>query len=131
MDVPARWTGIGLGLATAILLAIAHPHAHPAETLRLSVTPKVTTAPATVKVIALIDRNAGNRELVVEADSGEYFRSSAIQLDGADAAISYEVWFRSLPPGEYAITAFVEDDHGKMTRATTTARILGSTDTDR
>lgn len=125
MKVPARWTGIGLAASAAIFLVVAHPHAGQAEPLRLSVTPRITTAPATVKVIALIARNADNRELVVEADSGDYYRSSTIQLDGADAARAYEVWFRSLPPGEYLITAVVEDDHGKATKVTTTAKILG------
>lgn len=125
MNVTARWTGLGLALSAAVFLASAHPHARGPETLRLSVMPRIATAPATVKVIAQIDRDPDNRLLVVEADSGEYFRSSAIQLDGVDAARSHELWFRGLPPGDYEITAAVEDDHGKTIRVTTTATILG------
>ncbi len=114
-----------------MFLVVAHPHAGQPEPLRLTVTPKITTAPATVKVIATIDRNSANRALVVQADSGDYFRSSTIQLDGADTARMYEIWFRALPPGDYEITALVENNQGKITKATTNAKILGPTDQDR
>ena len=39
--------------------------------------------------------------LVVEADSDDYFRSSAIELDGANEKRLHSVEFKNLPAGTY------------------------------
>jgi hypothetical protein len=72
-----------------------------ALTLRLSAY--TCLAPCDVRAEVVIPRHADNRYYVVQLD-GPMFRSSASELDGANApVIQPPLWFKSLPPGEYEI----------------------------
>jgi hypothetical protein len=57
-----------------------------------------------------------NRALEVSADSGEYYRSSRIPLDGKDAPRTITLEFQRLPGGEYEIRGALIDSAG-YTRA--------------
>lgn len=57
----------------------------------IDVSPHVAFAPAFVRVTVHVQPNAENRGLYVEAD-GETYRSSFVQLEGADAPITVRVW---------------------------------------
>jgi hypothetical protein len=83
------------------------------EKLTLRVTPNVSSAPAIVIVKATVTRDAGNRWLRIEADSGTFFRSSSIQLDGENAPVVNEVKLSNLPGGEYAVSAVLRTDEGE------------------
>ena len=41
--------------------------------------------------------------LEIAVDSGEFYRSSEIALDGAQAAQSFTVEYRSMPAGDYEV----------------------------
>jgi hypothetical protein len=71
--------------------------------LRLYVTPRLTRAPATVRIHAFVAPDADNRELEFVVESSAYFRSSAIQLSGADAPRVHAVEFRSIPVGTHDV----------------------------
>ena len=84
-------------IVTTSLLLAATAGLDAGEKLTLKVTPNVSSAPSTVVVRATVARHAGNRALHIEADSGAFYRSSEVQLDGEHAPLVTEV-----PPEEPA-----------------------------
>ena len=117
-------------LAGAIVLGIgllasgARIDAAPKLTLR--VTPSVTTSPATVVVTATIPKDAENRVLEVAADSGSFYRSSEVQLEGESAPLVTQIQLKNLPSGEYEIVVVLKDTRGRSSVARSTVMILPS-----
>ena len=94
------------------------------EKLSLRVTPNVSSAPSNVIVKATVAKNAENRWLHVEADSGSFYRSSAIQLDGDQAPAVTEIRLSNLPSGEYSISAVLRTRLGEEITVRRTAIVL-------
>ena len=94
------------------------------EKLSLRVTPNVSSAPSTVIVKATVARNSENRWLHIEADSGVFYRSSAIELDGENAPLVTEVFLKNLPGGEYTVSAVLRSNIGEETVVRRTALVL-------
>ena len=94
------------------------------EKLTLRVTPNVSNAPSTVIVRATVAKNAVNRWLHIEADSGAFYRSSEIQLDGDKAPVVTEIRLPNLPGGEYTVKAILRDNMGEETIVRRTAIVL-------
>lgn len=92
--------------------------------LTLKVTPNVSSAPSTVLVRATVPKDAANRALHIGADSGSFYRSSEIQLDGDRAPLVTEVQLRNLPSGEYTVVAVLRDQMGHETAVRQTVLIL-------
>jgi len=113
-----------LAAATAIGLLIATGPTGASEKLTLRVTPNVSSAPSTVIVRAYVTPDAGNRTLLVEADSGSFYRSSEIQLEGDKAPTLTEFRLNSLPSGEYTVSALLTDSKGEETVARKTVLVL-------
>ena len=82
--------------------------------LRLFVSPAVSLAPAVLRIQVYVDPAPGNRLLEIVAESGEYFRSSSIALEGARASRSHGVEYRSVPPGTYTVLAVLIGDDGEV-----------------
>ena len=99
-------------MAATLLLPSAMA-AHASERLTMAVSPMQSFAPTTLIIRVHVEPDRGNRALEVVAESGEYYRSSRIQLDGADTprTISFEI--RNLPGGDYDIRGALIDsaDH--------------------
>jgi hypothetical protein len=90
-----------------LIAAMALLGATPGSTdsrLKIEVSPRISQAPAAVRIRAVVTPSDENRGLQIVADSGDYFRSSYIPLDGADAASVTVTSFKNLPSGEYEIT---------------------------
>ena len=83
--------------------------------LRIEVSPRISQAPAEVRIRAIVAPNADNRGLRVIADSGEFFRSSYLTLEGADAAQITETSFKNLPGGQYEVSVTLVDAQGHAT----------------
>jgi hypothetical protein len=83
--------------------------------LRIEVSPRISQAPAQVRIRAMVAPSAENRGLRIAADSGDFFRSSYVALDGADAAAITETSFKNLPGGEYEVTVTLVDAEGHAT----------------
>ena len=98
---------------TTLGLISVHGETAATEKLSLRVTPNVSSAPSNVIVMATIAPDATNRWLRIEADSGTFFRSSSIQLDGDRAPAVTEVRLNNLPGGEYAVTAVLRSNSGE------------------
>ena len=73
--------------------------------LSMRVRRTVTMAPATVTAVVMVESDGESRALEVVAESEEFFRSSQVELDGADARRVNTFEFRDLRSGVYQVTA--------------------------
>jgi hypothetical protein len=112
MDMLLR-SALTLVAVTAILGATPGNAAE--SRLRIEVTPRISQAPAQVRIRAIVTPSVENRGLRVVADSGEFFRSSYLPLDGADAAPVTDTSFKNLPGGEYEVSVTLVDSQGHAT----------------
>jgi methionine-rich copper-binding protein CopC len=94
--------------------------------LRIEVSPRVSQAPAEVRIRAIVTPSAENRALKVVADSGDYFRSSYISLDGADSASVTVTSFKNLPTGQYEISVTLIDADGEQEVDRRTLMVTGA-----
>lgn len=113
-----------LAAFTTIGLIVAHRETVATEKLSLRVTPNVSSAPSTVIATAIVARNPDNRWLYIEADSGTFLRSSAIQLDGDKAPVVTEIRLNNLPGGNYAVVAVLRNHLGEETIVRRTVIVL-------
>ena len=96
----ARTWIFGLAFMTTTVIGAKEP-------LSIRVYPAISFAPANLVIRTSIEPDANNRAMEVVADSDGFYRSSAVQLDGDRAPKTTTFEFRSLPPGEYEVTAVV------------------------
>jgi hypothetical protein len=83
-----------------------------AAQLRMSVRPGVFAfAPADVEVRLRVEPGGQQREVLLEVDGPEYFRSSLfpIRTDTTSPTVQPPAWYRSIPGGAYLITATLTD----------------------
>jgi hypothetical protein len=83
------------------------------EPLTMAVSPVQSFAPTNLTIRVHLEPNAGNRAFEVVAESGEYYRSSRIQLDGAEAPRTIWLEIRSLPGGDYDVRGALIDSAGR------------------
>ena len=84
--------------------------------LKMDVSPTVSRAPAAVRVRVPVNSSPEDRALRVVAESDTFYRSSEVQLDGADSDGVNTFEFRDLPSGLYQVTGVLVNARG--TRAT-------------
>ncbi len=92
--------------------------------LTVHVTPAFAFAPARVRAVVKIREDSRNRRLHVVIDSGGHYRSSDIQLDGADARKIQEVFWKALPSGNYTLVAVVYRAAGPSSRVELRFKVL-------
>jgi hypothetical protein len=100
-----------LVLSTLLLTSIS---ASGGEQLKIAVSPAYSFAPSDLRIRVRVPPNAQNRALAVAAESGEFYRSSQVQLDGdhAPATITFE--FRGVPGGDYEVSGVLIDTMGRQ-----------------
>jgi hypothetical protein len=103
----ARFLVLGLTLAATTALGAK-------QSLALKVYPAVSFAPANLVIRTQVDPDADNRSLEVVAESVDFYRSSTVPLDGDRAPKTTQFEFRSLPPGEYAVSVIVTGADGRQ-----------------
>jgi hypothetical protein len=74
-------------------------------------------APANLNIRVRVVPSAENRALEVVAESGEFYRSSQVPLEGEHAPATTTFEFRGLPGGDYMIHGILTDSSGRR-RAT-------------
>lgn len=75
------------------------------EGISITVRPAVATARGNAQVKVIVARNVLNRALVWEVDGPTYYRSSAMELDGASSPKTYVFLVRDLPAGSFEVRA--------------------------
>ena len=109
------------GLCMAVALPV-----NGGDRMTMTVTPAQALAPSPLRVRVRIEPSTENRSLTVSADSGGFYRSSEIQLDGEHSPKTIEVEFRSVPEGEYDILGVVKDGAGHQRfAARRSANVIG------
>jgi hypothetical protein len=110
----------------ALLLAAALP-LEADQAITMTVSPRQSLAPTNLSVRLRIEPDADNRVLQVVADSGGFYRSSEISLDGERSARSAVVEFRDVPSGEYEVYGVLLDAAGRERgRVHETALVFGA-----
>jgi hypothetical protein len=109
-------------LALLVSAAALPAGAREPDRLTLRVSPAISFAPANLIVRATIPADSGNRAVQITAESPEFYRSSEIQLDGDRAPRTSLFEFRSLPPGNYEVTATLRGSSGEE-RATVSQQV--------
>lgn len=104
-----------LVIVACVLVGSAATSAREAVAIRVS--PNVSLAPATIRIVVTVEPDADNRELVLEADSGLFFTSSTVQLDGTKAPRLQSFVLKELPAGSYEIAARVVRKNGDSRKA--------------
>ena len=120
-----RLRNVTLFAAAITLLSVAAGDATE-NRLRIEVTPRISSAPAAVTIRAWVTPDASNRALQVVADSGVFYRSSILALDGANAALVTETIYKDLPSGEYEVSVALVASNGGRTVDKREVKITGS-----
>jgi hypothetical protein len=98
-------------LPAALLLSfVACPDA--SEPLSMAVSPEQSFAPTNLAIRVHVEPDPGNRALEVVAESGAYYRSSRIQLDGTEAPRTISFEFQSVPGGDYDVRGVLINSSG-------------------
>ena len=100
-----RKTGLTAAFIGLAFMTTSADGANQPVTMRVS--PAVSFAPANLVVRARLEPDVNNRAMQVIAESADFYRSSAIELEGERAPRTVTFEFRGLPPGEYEVTAAV------------------------
>ena len=95
------------------LLLATSPAANGDEQLTVQVSPARSFAPSTLRIHVRIEPSSENRSLLIVADSGEYYRSSVIPLEGADAPATFTLSYRDVPGGYYRVHCVLVDGAGR------------------
>ena len=103
MAMNGRVTVFRIGLLVSALTPTAFVGATAPVSIRVS--PAVSFAPANLVVQTVIEPDADNRAVEIVADGDDFYRSSTVQLEGDRAPKTIRFEFRSLPRGEYRVSA--------------------------
>ena len=96
-----------------------------AEMLQIRLRGHYYAEPATVQITVAVEPAADNRSLVIEADGDNYFRSSALVLDGQKEKRLHSVEFKNLPAGSYTLRAQVRSSQDVLATATQDLVVTG------
>ena len=97
------------------------------EIVEIRIRGRFYQAPATIPITIAVEPGADNRTLIVEADSADFYRSSAIDLDGENEKRLHLVEFRSLPAGDYVVRAQVKSKSQVLGTAVNQLVVSGTT----
>jgi hypothetical protein len=99
---------IAFALLTVAVASTAGPLVGDAtEIVEIRLRGRYYAEPATVQITIAVEPDAENRSLRVEAESERMFRSSQINLDGANEKRIHTLEFKNLSAGEYTLSAQV------------------------
>jgi hypothetical protein len=96
-----------------VLFLLSAVSMHANEPLTMTVSPVHSFAPMNLTIRFHVEPDAGNRVLEVVAESGEYYRSSRIQLDGEQAPRTISLEMRNLPVGDYDVRGTLINHAGR------------------
>ena len=96
------------------------------EALQMKVSPAVQRAPAMLTVRVMVESSAQNRLLQVVAESETFYRSSEVEIDGANSSPLRVFQFRGLPTGRYEVTGVLVGTQGRRAMISRVAEVVPS-----
>ena len=96
------------------------------EALQMKVSPAVQRAPAMLTVRVMVEPSAENRVLQVVAESDTFYRSSEVEIDGANSSPLRVFQFRGLPTGRYEVTGVLLGTQGRRAMISRVAEVVPS-----
>jgi len=84
------------------------------QPLAIKVSPVVSFAPSNLSIRTSVEPNADNRSMEVLAESDDFYRSSAVMLDGERAPKTTQFEFAGLPSGEYEVSVVLTGADGQQ-----------------
>lgn len=110
-------------LTAAAIALLAGTLVRAGQPLDIRVTPRQALEPATLAITALVEPDASNRAVRIEAEAATFYRSSVVPLEGEDAPRTTRVEFHGLPGGEYEVRAILLGSDGRL-RASVTRDLI-------
>jgi hypothetical protein len=80
----------------------------------MRVSPAFAMEPALLKIQYVVEPHSDNRVIVITVESGEFFRSSEVHLDGDHAPRTSLIEYRNVPAGVYQISAVLAGSDGRQ-----------------
>jgi hypothetical protein len=99
----------------------------PPSRLSLTLSSNVITVAGEVRARVQVNPHEDNRMMRVVLDGPLYYASTDVQLDGADAARTHDIWWQALPPGTYTVTVTVDCAKGSRLYDRKELRVVGFT----
>jgi hypothetical protein len=96
------------------------------EALQMHVSPAVQRAPAMLTVRVMVESSSENRLLQIVAESESFYRSSEVEIDGADSSPLRIFQFRGLPTGRYEVTGVLVGTQGRRALISRVAEVVPS-----
>ena len=113
-------------LMCGVLALVALP-VDAGDQLKIAVSPAQSFAPALLRVRVRIEPSVDNRSLEVIADSGGFYRSSEIQLEGDSSPATIDLELPSVPEGDYRVVGILKDRAGhERSMVSQQVRVIGS-----
>jgi len=100
------------------------------EGISITVRPAVATARGNAQVKVIVARNVLNRALVWEVDGPSYYRSSAMELDGASSPKTYVFLVRDLPAGSFEVRASLRRTDDSIVTVRSKILVVGGPNAD-
>ena len=101
-------------LLSAGMLALATAPSGAGANLDMRVSPAVSMEPALLKIQYRVEPDAANRRILITVESGDFYRSSEIQLEGDNAPRTRTIEYRNVPAGVYEISAVLAGSDGRQ-----------------
>jgi len=102
----------GTWVHTASAQEIVQPREDDAEASGATPVPLVVRAPGDVEISIEIRPTHNTQELLVYADSGSYYRSTTIGLNGEHSEPIHSFTWRAFPVGDYEVVGMLVDTDG-------------------
>jgi hypothetical protein len=74
------------------------------EKITMKASPEISFGPTNLTIRTSTEHDAANRAMEIVIDSEDFYRSSTIQLEGAQAPRTSVLEFRGVPVGTYMIS---------------------------
>jgi len=94
------------------------------EALQMHVSPAIQRAPALLTVRVTVESSPDNRLLQVVAESPTFYRSSEVEIDGANSSPLKVFQFRGLPTGRYEVTGMLVGTQGRRAMISRMAEVV-------
>jgi hypothetical protein len=115
-----RWAAL-----TVSLVALTGAAGSAKDDVEIRLSGRYFAEPATVQMIIVVEPDAQNRRLHVEADGDNMFASTEVQLAGDREQRLHTVQFKNLAAGAYTLRAQVHSHSSVRSQATQEITVAG------